>query len=458
VSQLVADFVKDDITVTGGKLSDFSGSGTSYTATFTPSANSTANGVVSVSSGKFSDAAGNFNVDGSDANNTVTMGVNTVVGPNAKPTAASSTLTTLEDTTLFFLADDFAFKDLNASDSLQAVSITALPAKGTLKLNGTLVKVGQSIAVADIAERLSFTPAADANGKGNATVAFKVSDGKDFSSSSYRLTIDVTAVNDAPTVPKPIAVPLSLIEGKAFSFMLPIGTFKDVDDTVLIYSATGLLAGMAIDPKTGKLSGTPGYSAADLESNTVTIRATDKAGLSASMPLNIKVINSPTVLGTAGADSITAGLGNDSISGGAGNDTLSGGAGDDTLVGGAGNDVLTGAFGADRFVFETAFGAANVDTVKDFLTGTDKIVLSSKIFSSLVGTSTGLAITAGNLVVGAAATAIAKDKDDYLIYDTTSDLLYYDADGSGSGAPVVFVKVELTGTTAPAFWDFLVVS
>jgi len=62
------------------------------------------------------------------------------------------------------------------------------------------------------------------------------------------------------------------------------------------------------------------------------------------------------------------------------------------------------------------------------------------------------------LVVGAAATAIAKDKDDYLIYDTTSDLLYYDADGSGSGAPVVFVKVELTGTTAPAFGDFLVVS
>jgi hypothetical protein len=37
-------------------------------------------------------------------------------------------------------------------------------------------------------------------------------------------------------------------------------------------------------------------------------------------------------------------------------------------------------------------------------------------------------------------------------------MLYYDADGSGAGAPVAFVKVELAGTAAPAFGDFLVVS
>jgi Ca2+-binding RTX toxin-like protein len=109
-------------------------------------------------------------------------------------------------------------------------------------------------------------------------------------------------------------------------------------------------------------------------------------------------------------------------------------------------------------VLDAALTAANVDTIKDFVPGTDKIVLSAKIFSKLTGSSAGSAITAGNLVVGAGATAVAKDKDDYLIYDTTSDLLYYDADGSGSGEPVAFVKVELTGTTAPALGDFLVVS
>jgi Ca2+-binding RTX toxin-like protein len=217
---------------------------------------------------------------------------------------------------------------------------------------------------------------------------------------------------------------------------------------------------MVIDPKTGEISGKPGYTAADLESNTVTIKATDKAGLSASTPLTVKVTNTPTIIGRATDDTIVAGSGADSISGGKGNDTLSGGAGNDTLVGGAGNDVLTGGDGADRFVFDTSLGTSNVDTIRDFLTGTDKIVLSAKVFSKLTGTSLGSAIKAGNFVfvVGAGATAVAKDNDDYLIYDTTSDLLYYDADGNGSGAPVAFVKIELTGTAAPSFGDFLVVS
>jgi hypothetical protein len=58
-------------------LSNFSGSGTTYTALFTPTANSTTNGVVRVASGVFTDAAGNANADGSDTNNSVTMTVNT---------------------------------------------------------------------------------------------------------------------------------------------------------------------------------------------------------------------------------------------------------------------------------------------------------------------------------------------------------------------------------------------
>jgi Ca2+-binding RTX toxin-like protein len=215
---------------------------------------------------------------------------------------------------------------------------------------------------------------------------------------------------------------------------------------------------MVIDSRTGKVSGTPGHSAADLESNTVTIKATDKAGLSASLPMTVKVTNTPTITGSTKGDNIVAGSGADSISGGNGNDTLSGGTGNDTLVGGAGNDVLTGADGADRFVFDTALSNTNVDTIKDFLTGTDKIVLSAKVFGKFTGSSSGSAITPGNFVIGAGATAVAKDNDDYLIYDTASDLLSYDADGSGSGSPVAFVKVELTGTAAPAFGDFLVVS
>ncbi|WP_212590308.1 Ig-like domain-containing protein, partial [Vibrio cidicii] len=41
LSESSSDFTADDITVTGGSLSGFTGSGTSYTATFTPSADTT---------------------------------------------------------------------------------------------------------------------------------------------------------------------------------------------------------------------------------------------------------------------------------------------------------------------------------------------------------------------------------------------------------------------------------
>jgi len=89
LSEASTDFAIGDVTVYGGTLSNFSGSGTSYTATFTPTANSTISGVVSVASDKFTDAAGNANTDGAVANNTVTMSVNTVPVDSIPPTVAT---------------------------------------------------------------------------------------------------------------------------------------------------------------------------------------------------------------------------------------------------------------------------------------------------------------------------------------------------------------------------------
>ena len=48
--------------VAGGTLSNFAGSGTTYTATFTPTAGFSGSGTVSVFAGRFSDAAGNPNI------------------------------------------------------------------------------------------------------------------------------------------------------------------------------------------------------------------------------------------------------------------------------------------------------------------------------------------------------------------------------------------------------------
>lgn len=75
LSESSTNFVAADVSVSGGALSKFVGSGTSYSAIFTPAANSTAPGVISVASGKFTDSANNANVDGADFNNTVAMTV-----------------------------------------------------------------------------------------------------------------------------------------------------------------------------------------------------------------------------------------------------------------------------------------------------------------------------------------------------------------------------------------------
>ena len=88
LSEASTSFTASDVTVSGGTLTNFIGSGSAYAATFTPTANSTTNGLVSVASGVFTDSAGNLNVDGSDSNNAVTMTVNTVPVDKTPPTIA----------------------------------------------------------------------------------------------------------------------------------------------------------------------------------------------------------------------------------------------------------------------------------------------------------------------------------------------------------------------------------
>lgn len=132
---------------------------------------------------------------------------------------------------------------------------------------------------------------------------------------------------------------------------------------------------------------------------------------------------------------------------------------DDVLVGNSGNDVLTGGAGADTFVFgkvfeqvvtgavdtvqnytNTAFDLTGIDFITDFTSGTDKIAFNIDQFSSLTAGS----FTAANLVSGAGA--MAADADDYLLYDTASNALSYDADGSGAGAAVQIATLSGVST------------
>ncbi len=139
---------------------------------------------------------------------------------NAAPSGTSATVTMLEDASHTFAAADFGFSDADGN-SLSAVVITALPAAGTLKLNGVNVTLNQSIALADLGG-LVFAPAANANGNGYASLSFKLQDnggtangGVDTSAVANTLTFHVTPVNDLPT--GSVAVAGTLLVGETLT-------------------------------------------------------------------------------------------------------------------------------------------------------------------------------------------------------------------------------------------------
>ena len=141
--------------------------------------------------------------------------------------------------------------------------------------------------------------------------------------------------------------------------------------------------------------------------------------------------------GGAGNDTIYGNEGNDTLHGGAGNDTLSGGNGNDILSGGTGNDTLSGGAGNDVFLFADAPDAAgNIDRITDFTPGQDTVHLNLSVFSAL-----GEAGPLGEGLFAANSTGSALDDNDYILYNTTTGALLYDADGSGQGVAVQFATL-----------------
>ena len=145
LSEPSVDFTQSDIEVSGGTLSDFSGTDGSYSVKVTPLANSTANCLVSVGSAAFSNLAGNKNNDGSDADNAVSFAVDTV-HPEIKITSSKNVLRAGESATVAFSlsenATDFDLSDImfsggslsnfGGSGKEYSASFTPLPAESGL--------------------------------------------------------------------------------------------------------------------------------------------------------------------------------------------------------------------------------------------------------------------------------------------------------------------------------------
>jgi Ca2+-binding RTX toxin-like protein len=153
-----------------------------------------------------------------------------------------------------------------------------------------------------------------------------------------------------------------------------------------------------------------------------------------------------SLIGSSRANYIYGELGDDNIDASTGNDFVYGGDGDDNLNGGLGQDTLTGGDGADDFIFNTKLSASNADIILDFDDSVDTIQLDDAIFKKLKND----ADLSDNIVVGTRAI----DRNDYLIYNDITDVLYYDADGSGTGAQVAISVVTIGSVDAS---DFVVI-
>jgi Ca2+-binding RTX toxin-like protein len=138
--------------------------------------------------------------------------------------------------------------------------------------------------------------------------------------------------------------------------------------------------------------------------------------------------------GDQGHDTLNGGTGKDILDGGAGNDSLSGGKGDDILDGGVGSDTLKGGAGQDILLFDDALGTG-IDHIASFSVVDDTFQLDHDIFTA--AGSAGQILGSAQFYAGTAA----HDSDDRIIYDSHTGRIYYDPDGTGAEAKILFATV-----------------
>ncbi|MBP6017179.1 MAG: cadherin domain-containing protein [Candidatus Promineofilum sp.] len=122
-----------------------------------------------------------------------------VAAANDLPVLSDIPIEINEDQTVNFTAADFTshFTDADG-DALATVRILTLPAQGTLKLGPNNVTLNQTIPVAQLGA-LAFFPALNWD-SGSTSFTWNASDGMAYAALAAKVTITITAVNDAPVV------------------------------------------------------------------------------------------------------------------------------------------------------------------------------------------------------------------------------------------------------------------
>lgn len=204
-------------------------------------------------------------------------------------------------------------------------------------------------------------------------------------------------------------------------------------------SYTGVLPGQYIHEDWSGLTTTTTTTSTSTTSTSTTTSTTTTS--------TTTLVTDLTLTGTSSSDNLAGKSGNDKLYGKAGADVLSGNGGNDWLEGGNGNDKLAGGAGADSFVFR-AYGNKHRDAIADYQAGTDHIVLDHAVFTAAGAIGT---LSDAGFWIGSAA----HDASDRIIYNASTGLISYDADGTGRLSAVAIATVAPGTLLTHA--DFLII-
>ena len=218
---------------------------------------------------------------------------------NAAPVAVDPALTLsdadstqLSGASVVISAGHVAAQDVLSWAAVTGISGSWNAATGTLSFSGTA-------ALADyrtLLRSVSYANSSDSPSGVSRTLSFTVTDTTGLSSAAATRSIQLSAVNDAPTVATPIA-DQSATEDQPFSFQIPAGTFADVDaGDSLSYTTSTLPSWLSFNAATRTFSGTPVN--ADVGALTITVTAKDGSNATASDSFVLTIANvndAPTV-------------------------------------------------------------------------------------------------------------------------------------------------------------------
>ena len=107
----------------------------------------------------------------------------------------------------------------------------------------------------------------------------------------------------------------------------------------------------------------------------------------------------------------------------------------------------------DIFVFDTELNEdENVDKISDFIHSDDVFYIDNDIFESFSSVIFG-SIESENFVSGKSAI----DENDYIVYDSDTGNIWYDADGSGSESSAVLFATLCNKPTDVDYTNFIVI-